>query len=43
LPELAGIDRIRVRVSPTTDAQRLWAMISVTNNVTQELTMITPQ
>ena len=42
-PELGGIDRIRVRVSPTNSAQRLWAMVSVTNNVTQELTMITPQ
>ena len=42
-PELAGIDRIRVRISPTNSTQRLWAMVSVTNNVTQELTMITPQ
>jgi hypothetical protein len=42
-PELAGVDRIRVRISPTNATQRLWAMISVTNNVTQELTMITPQ
>ncbi len=41
--ELAGIDRIRVRISPTNASQRLWAMVSVTNNVTQELTMITPQ
>ncbi|HEX9459913.1 MAG TPA: hypothetical protein VGA84_12240 [Thermoanaerobaculia bacterium] len=40
--ELAGIDRIRVRISPTNATQRLWAMVSVTNNVTQELTMITP-
>jgi hypothetical protein len=43
VPELAGVERIRVRVSPTDASQRLWAMISVTNNVTQELTMITPQ
>lgn len=42
-PELAGLDRIRVRISPTNATQRLWAMVSVTNNVTQELTMITPQ
>lgn len=42
-PEFAGIDRIRVRISPTNATQRLWAMVSVTNNVTQELTMITPQ
>ncbi|HXH38118.1 MAG TPA: hypothetical protein VNN08_05795, partial [Thermoanaerobaculia bacterium] len=42
-PELAGIDRIRVRISPTNATQRLWAMVSVTNNVTQELTMVTPQ
>lgn len=41
--ELAGIDRIRIRISPANATQRLWAMVSVTNNVTQELTMITPQ
>jgi hypothetical protein len=43
LPELAGVDRIRVRISPMDASQRLWAMVSVTNNVTQELTLITPQ
>jgi hypothetical protein len=43
LGDRPGVDRIRVRISPTSDAQRLWAMVSVTNNVTQEVTMITPQ
>jgi hypothetical protein len=43
VPELAGVDRIRVRISPMDASQRLWAMVSVTNNVTQELTLITPQ
>ena len=43
LGDLAGVDRIRVRISPTSDAQRLWAMISVTNNVTQEVTVVTPR
>jgi hypothetical protein len=43
LPELAGVSKIRVRISPMDASQRLWAMVSVTNNVTQELTMITPQ
>jgi hypothetical protein len=42
-PEFAGVDRIRVRIVPTNDAQRLWGMISVTNNDTQELTIISPQ
>ena len=41
-PELAGVDRIRVRISPTSATQRVWAMVSVTNNVTQELTIISP-
>jgi hypothetical protein len=43
LGDLAGVDRLRVRISPTSDTQHLWAMVSVTNNVTQEVTMITPQ
>jgi hypothetical protein len=42
-PELAGVDRIRVRIVPTNDAQRLWGMVSITNNDTQELTIISPQ
>ena len=41
--ELAGLDRVRIRITPTNAAQRLWAMVSVTNNVTQELTIISPQ
>jgi hypothetical protein len=43
LGTLTGVYRIRVRISPTSDTQHLWAMVSVTNNVTQEVTMITPQ
>jgi hypothetical protein len=43
LGNVPGVDRMRVRISPTSDVQRLWAMVSVTNNVTQEVTMITPQ
>lgn len=42
-PEFAGVDRIRVRIVPSNTAQRLWGMISVTNNDTQELTIISPQ
>ncbi len=42
LGDLANVDRLRVRISPTNDTQRLWAMISVTNNVTQEVTMVPP-
>jgi hypothetical protein len=42
-PELAGVERIRVRIIPMNEQQRLWGMVSVTNNDTQELTIISPQ
>ena len=37
----SGYAEIRVRVEPL-QATRLWAMVSVTNNTTQEVTIITP-
>ena len=41
--QLDGLDRFRIRVIRGDPSQRLWAMVSVTNNVTQELTIISPQ
>jgi hypothetical protein len=35
--------RIRVEIEPLTPGSLFWAFISVTNNVTQEFTLITPQ
>jgi hypothetical protein len=43
IPELLGTDRLRIEVKPITPNLRLWAFVSVTNNVTQHVTTITPQ
>ncbi len=42
LPSLAGIDRIWYTIAPTDFTTRLWAFVSITNNTTQEVTIITP-
>jgi hypothetical protein len=41
LPGVAGATRVRVSVEPE-GSFAIWAMVSVTNNVTQQVTMITP-
>ena len=38
----AGVERIYYRIAPTDFTSRFWAFVSVTNNVTQEVTVITP-
>jgi hypothetical protein len=43
LPELAGETTIWVEVAPIRPGLRIWALMSVTNNVTQQVTIITPQ
>src|SRR5260370_32300719 len=42
LPELQGVDRVRIEITPATDGLRLWAFVSVTNNETQHVTVIAP-
>ncbi len=42
-PEAAGRDRVRVDIHSVDIGARLWALISVTNNNTQHVTVITPQ
>jgi hypothetical protein len=42
-PELAGESTIWVEVVPLTPGMRAWALISVTNNETQQVTIISPQ
>jgi hypothetical protein len=42
-PEIAGGERVRIRISPLESSQKLWAFVSFTNNETQEVTNITPQ
>lgn len=41
MPELAAADRVTVLVKGSSDA-RLWAFVSVTNNVTQQVTTVMP-
>lgn len=41
IPELADTDRVTVLVKGSNDA-RLWAFVSVTNNMTQQVTTVTP-
>lgn len=41
--EFAGVQRVRVEVQPITPGTRLWAFMSVTNNETQHVTLVTPQ
>ncbi len=43
LPELASSDAFWVEIVPVTAGARIWAMISITNNDTQQFTLITPQ
>lgn len=42
LPELAGVENIGIEVVPLTPGLRFWAMVSVTNNSTQEVTLVSP-
>ncbi len=39
---LDGYERVLVEVEPTTPGLRLWAFVSVTNNETQHVTVVTP-
>lgn len=41
-PQLAGHDRVRIEVEPPAGVH-FWAFVSVTNNETQHVTLITPQ
>lgn len=42
LPSLPGVDRIWYTIAPTDFTSRLWAFVSITNNTTQEVTIVTP-
>jgi hypothetical protein len=42
LRELAGYDAIWIEVVPVTPGLRLWAFVSLTNNTTQQVTVVTP-
>lgn len=42
-PSISGHDRIRVLVTPLLSGQRLWAMVSITDNATDNIVIIPPQ
>jgi hypothetical protein len=42
VPALAGTSRIRIEITPIEPDLRLWGFVSVTNNATQHVTLITP-
>ncbi len=42
-PQLVTASRLRVRIQPLTEGLRYWAFVSITNNETQQITVITPQ
>jgi len=43
LPELQGVTRVRIEIQPVTPGLRPWGLISVTNDETQHVTVVTPQ
>jgi hypothetical protein len=43
LPQLPTSGRLRLEVIPETEGLRFWAIVSVTDNATQHVTILTPQ
>lgn len=46
VPELSSVDpteQLRIEIIPLTPGLRFWAMVSLTNNDTQQVTLLTPQ
>lgn len=42
-PQIAVHERLRVRIEPVTPGLRYWAFITVTDNITQHVTVVTPR
>lgn len=42
-PELGGLEEIRIEVEPLTEGSRIWAFVSITDQVTQQFVTVTPQ
>jgi hypothetical protein len=42
LPEIAGKNALWIEVKPITPGLRIWAFVSITNNTTQQVTLVTP-
>jgi hypothetical protein len=43
LPPAAAGESVRVEIAPLDEGMKFWAFVSVTNNATQHITVITPQ
>lgn len=42
-PQIREHDRVRIRIESASSQLRFWAFVSITNNETQHITLITPQ
>jgi hypothetical protein len=42
-PQIATEERLRVTVEPLTPGMRFWAFITITDNATQQVTVVSPQ
>jgi hypothetical protein len=42
-PEIAQLDRARLEIAEPGTPFRFWAFVSITNNTTQHVTLVTPQ
>ena len=42
LPEVVGKKALWIEVKPVTPGLRIWAFVSITNNTTQQVTLVTP-
>jgi hypothetical protein len=42
-PQIVVHDRLRVRIEPLTPGMRFWAFVTITDNMTQHVTVVTPQ
>jgi hypothetical protein len=42
-PQLSGAGGVRIELTPLTNPMRYWAFVSITNQETQQVTVVTPQ
>jgi hypothetical protein len=42
-PQIAAYPRVRIRLEPTGPGMRYWAFVTITDNMTQHVSVITPQ
>lgn len=42
-PQIVAHERLRIRLEPLTPGMRYWAFVTITDNMTQEVTVVSPQ